>query len=72
MSNELTSSLIEELVHDDLHHVVLAHLSKENNHPDVAYLEVKYLLDQIKEKRNLDIQLVVAKRDIYSDAIVLD
>ncbi len=71
LSNELSTSLIENLIHDDLKYIVLAHLSKENNLPDIAYLEVKYLLDKTKICNNQDIELFVAKRDIHSEAIVL-
>jgi hypothetical protein len=28
---------LKELLHEDLQHVVLAHLSEENNRPEIAY-----------------------------------
>lgn len=71
LSNEHSTRLISEIIHKELSHVVLAHLSKENNHPDIAYLEAKHLLDQVKKEKNYDIQLVVAKRDTHSEAIVI-
>jgi len=69
LSNELSSSLIGDVYHDELEYIILAHLSKENNHPDVAYLEVKYLLDELKKQSNKEIQLVVARRDVHSELI---
>jgi phosphoribosyl 1,2-cyclic phosphodiesterase len=72
LSNELSTKLLEDLANESLKHVVLAHLSKENNHPDIAYLEAKYLIDRLKTRNNYDIELVVAKRDIHSEAIVLE
>jgi phosphoribosyl 1,2-cyclic phosphodiesterase len=71
LSNELSSQLISDLAHFNLEYVVLAHLSKENNHPDIAYLEAKYLIDTIKKESDIDIQLIIAKRDIYSEPVVL-
>ena len=37
LSNEQASELLSRLVHDDLEHVFLAHLSKVNNSPLIAY-----------------------------------
>ncbi len=36
LANEDTAALLAELAHDNLHHVILAHLSEENNSPDMA------------------------------------
>jgi phosphoribosyl 1,2-cyclic phosphodiesterase len=36
LSNEACAELIDEIYHDDLRHVHLAHLSEECNNPDVA------------------------------------
>ncbi len=71
LSNELSTRLIADVIHDGLKHIVLAHLSKENNHPDIAYMEVKYLLDTVKKETDQTIELVVAKREIHSDPIIL-
>lgn len=36
LANEDMADLLIELVHENLHHVILAHLSEENNSPDMA------------------------------------
>lgn len=36
LANEDMAALLAELAHDNLHHVILAHLSEENNSPDIA------------------------------------
>jgi phosphoribosyl 1,2-cyclic phosphodiesterase len=36
LSNLQSSQLLRDVVHDELEHVVLAHLSEINNHPDLA------------------------------------
>ena len=38
LSNLQSSQLLQDVVHDELEHVVLAHLSEINNHPDLARL----------------------------------
>lgn len=41
LSNELCGRLLCEILHDGLRHIVLGHLSKENNFPELAYETVK-------------------------------
>lgn len=41
LSNETTSSYLKKLVGDKTSYVVLAHISKENNKPEIAYSEAK-------------------------------
>ncbi|WP_022665245.1 MBL fold metallo-hydrolase [Desulfospira joergensenii] len=40
LSNVDARNLVSELLHQDLKHIILAHLSEENNHPQKALLEV--------------------------------
>lgn len=44
LSNEQTCLLLKEVAHPDLQHIVLAHLSQVNNHPQRAYRTVKTFL----------------------------
>lgn len=46
LSNHQTCQLLEEILHAGLQHIVLAHLSQVNNHPEKAYQTVKNFLDQ--------------------------
>ena len=41
LSNELSGRLLCDILHDNLKHVVLGHLSKENNYEELAYETVK-------------------------------
>lgn len=41
LSNELSGQLLGKLLHDDMKHVLLGHLSKENNLPELAYETVR-------------------------------
>lgn len=44
LSNLQSSQLLRDVLHDELEHVVLAHLSEINNHPDVARLTAQEIL----------------------------
>ena len=46
LSNDLSASLIGELLHDKLKTVILAHLSKENNYEELAYETVVQGVDE--------------------------
>lgn len=67
LSNEMTSQLICDIYHEGLSHIILGHLSHENNVPDIAYETVKCEIGiQLKEKSE-NIHLAVALRDQVSD-----
>lgn len=45
LANEDMEDLLAELVHEHLHHVILAHLSEENNAPHIALASARRVLD---------------------------
>ncbi len=45
LSNCQTCQLLEDILHPGLQHVVLAHLSQVNNHPEKAYRTVRSFLE---------------------------
>ena len=68
LSNELSGRLLCDILHDNLKHIVLGHLSKENNYAKLAYETVKLevtLADN--EYRGEDLDMFVASRDTVSD-----
>ena len=68
LSNEMAAELLCRLYHKNLQYILLAHLSKENNYPELAYETVRAeLLLLIGEKEMPTIQ--VAPRDVLSDMI---
>jgi phosphoribosyl 1,2-cyclic phosphodiesterase len=71
LSNECSSRLILDVISERLEHIILAHLSKENNHPDIAYITIKTLLDEIYKETQQQINLTVANRDYHSNPIVI-
>jgi len=54
LDNGEAAAFLKELLHEDLQHVVLAHLSEENNRPEIAYCLAAEALDSkpiVKERR---------------------
>lgn len=71
LSNELSGRLLCDILHDDIKHIVLGHLSKENNYAKLAYETVKLevtLGDNPYKGEELNMQ--VAKRDSVSDILM--
>jgi phosphoribosyl 1,2-cyclic phosphodiesterase len=64
LSNENAGRLLCEILHDGLKCIVLGHLSKENNYPQLAYETVRVEVDMGDNPyRADDFPMHVAKRD---------
>ena len=70
MCNKATAEFLAENIHEGLKFVGLCHLSKENNHPDLAYKTIELSLRSKGIIIGKDLQLTVLKRNtptgIYS------
>lgn len=62
LSNDASARLIQKLLHPGLQHIMLGHLSQENNFPELAYNTVSYELENNELWRELDTELLVAHR----------
>lgn len=72
LSNELSGRLLCDILHENLKHVVLGHLSKENNYEELAYETVKLEVTMGDNPyKGEDIPIMVAKRDTVSQIITL-
>ena len=72
LSNENSGRLISDILNDDLSHIILGHLSKENNLPDIAYNTVRLEIDfSDNEYHAKDFDLTVAKRDEPLEVITI-
>lgn len=72
LSNELSGRLLCEILHDKMKHIVLGHLSKENNFPELAYETVK--LEVTMSSTPYDgnqVPLMVADRDKMSKILYI-
>ncbi|MCI9078181.1 MAG: MBL fold metallo-hydrolase [Lachnospiraceae bacterium] len=72
LSNEDSGRLLCKLLCKRLKYVFLAHLSKENNYPELAYQAVKCQIWEDLGINELPFQMSVAKRDVPSALINLD
>ena len=67
LSNESSGRLLSEVLHDHFKTVILGHLSKENNYPELAYETVRVEVDMSDNRyRADDFPMYVAKRDQVS------
>lgn len=71
LSNEDSGRLLCQLSQKRLRHVFLAHLSKENNYPQLAYEAVKCQIWEEMGINKLPFELMVAERDKPSPMVVL-
>lgn len=70
LSNENAGRLLSRIVHDKLQTIVLGHLSKENNLPELAYETVRMEITMGDNPYNAgDFQMMVAKRDVISPVV---
>lgn len=72
LSNEASGRLLCEILHDKLEHIVLGHLSKENNYPELARETVKLEVTMgAVPFSGEDIPLMVAQRDTMSNILYI-
>lgn len=70
LSNDMAAELVCRILHPELQYVILAHLSKENNLPELAYETVRIELQAAAKKQGLPMpELFVASRDMPSRAV---
>lgn len=70
LSNEDCALLIRKVRHENLKSIVLAHISKENNFPELAYETVRLDIEQDTRFESVP-KLYIAKRHETSDIITL-
>lgn len=70
LSNEMSGKLLDKVIHDNIKHIVLSHLSKENNMPEIAYETVRLEVNMSESCYCADdFHMLVASRDIPSDVL---
>ncbi len=71
LSNEDSGRLLCRLLGSGLKYAFLAHLSKENNYPELAYQAVKCQIWEELGINELPFQMAVANRDVPSALVSL-
>ncbi len=72
LSNEAAGNAAYELLESGVREVLLGHLSKENNFPELAYETVKNVLEEKRVKVGFDIMLNMAPRSGISKCYNLE
>lgn len=67
LSNTVTAQFLAEHFHEGLRYIWLCHLSKDNNHPELAYKTVEWELRQRGIIVGKDVQLCALKRTTPSE-----
>ena len=67
MSNLATAEFLAENFTEHLHYIWLCHLSKDNNHPELAYKTVEWKLKNKGIIVGKDVQLLALKRSTPSE-----
>lgn len=62
LSNETSAQFAARLAAAGAHYIMLAHLSEENNHPDIAYMTARNALEESGAVLGQDVSLNVANR----------
>lgn len=72
MCNADTAEFLAGIVSPELKYIFLCHLSRENNHPELAYKTVEYRLRQEGAAVGRDVQLVALKRNHPSEVYLFE
>jgi Metal-dependent hydrolases of the beta-lactamase superfamily I len=72
MSNTDTADFLAENINEHLKYIWLCHLSKDNNHPELAYKTVEWKLKSKGVVVGKDVQLIALKRSSPSDFYEFD
>ena len=71
LSNEMASELVIRLLHPHLQHVVIAHMSKENNYAELAYETVRQAVNSNWKWDVTPPVITVANRDIPTEPLYI-
>jgi len=71
LDNMEAAAFLQELVHEKLQHVVLAHLSQENNHPEIAYHAAVEALSDKPFCRETALRISVASQGCAGELVSL-
>jgi phosphoribosyl 1,2-cyclic phosphodiesterase len=71
LDNTEAAFFLQELAHEKLQHVVLAHLSEENNHPEIAFHAAVEALTNTPYGRESTIRVSVACQGSVGELVIL-
>jgi phosphoribosyl 1,2-cyclic phosphodiesterase len=71
LDNVEAATFLQELAHEKLEHVVLAHLSEENNHPEIAFHTAVEALHNNPHCKETAIRISVASQGCVGELVSL-
>ncbi len=71
LSNEASGKLIADVLHTELKHIILGHLSKENNFPELAFESISLELKESDCEYLNDIKIAIANSDGFIKPVKL-
>ena len=71
LDNSEAAAFLHELAHEKLQHVVLAHLSEENNHPEIAFRAAVEAVTNNSLCREMVIRISVASQNCAGELVSL-
>ena len=71
LDNMKAAAILRELAHEQLEHVVLAHLSEENNHPEIAFQAAAEALHNEPHDRETAVRISIASQECVGDLVCL-
>jgi len=71
LDNVEAAAFLQELVHEKLQHVVLAHLSEENNNPEIAFHAAAEALHNNQHGRERAVRISVASQGCVGELVSL-
>jgi len=71
LSNEMSGNLVSEVMHENLRYVVLGHLSKENNIPELARETVLSGVSSCCDSLPQCIEFIVSEKEMVSQIIMI-
>lgn len=72
LSNEMSSELIVRLLHEKLQHVIIAHMSKENNYAELAFETIRQAVADNWQWNVCPPNIIVANRDIPTKPVYIE
>lgn len=72
LSNAAAAEFLAENIHENLRYIWLCHLSKDNNHPELAYKTVEWKLKTKGIIVGKDVQLLALKRSTPSELYIFE
>ena len=72
LSNEMSAELVVKLLHERLRHVVIAHMSKENNYAELAYETIRQAVYNNWKWEMEPPVITVANRDIPTQPVYVE